>query len=251
MARYIDLNADIGELEGEEGRASDDAILSAVTSCNIACGGHAGDEVSMRETIRLACLHGVKIGAHPSYPDREGFGRRSLGIDAHSLKESLSAQIGRLMQIAGEMGAHIDHVKPHGALYNEAAKDGDLAKLIVDIVVAKGIPVLFGPSNSELQFASETAGLRFIAEGFVDRAYERDGSLTPRTEQGAVLEDASRQIAQAKSLAAGKVRSRTGSMIDLPAQTLCLHGDTANARLTAGRIRSELEALGFEIGIEP
>ena len=248
MSRVIDLNADLGELPGDEGRALDAAILDAVSSCNIACGGHAGDEVSMKATLLLAKERGTRAGAHPSYPDREGFGRRRLNIDDDQLEQNLSDQIADLQKHAGDVGVNVTHLKPHGALYNDAAKDSALADLAARVTKAAGIPVLVGPPNSELQKSAEASGLTFVAEGFADRAYESDGSLVPRSEPGAVIEDETKQSEQALSIAAGHVKTRSGEEIPLPVQTLCLHGDTKGARETAIKIRQALEAAGYQIG---
>ena len=249
MSKMIDLNADLGEMPGDQGRALDAAILDAVSSCNIASGGHAGDDVSMRATLLLAKARGRRAGAHPSYPDREGFGRRRLNIDDDDLETSLSEQVTGLLKHAREVGVSISHLKPHGALYNDAAKDASLAEMVVRVTKTSGIPVLVGPPNSALQRASEQADLGFVAEGFADRAYEKDGSLVPRTEPGAIIEDESRQSAQALSIASGTVKTRSGDVISLPVQTLCLHGDTKGARDAALKIREALEAAGYRIGL--
>ena len=248
MSRMIDLNADLGEMPGDEGRALDAAILDAVSSCNIACGGHVGDDQSMRATLLLAKDRGTRAGAHPSYPDREGFGRRRLNIDDDQLERSLFDQVAGLLKHAGDIGVNVTHVKPHGALYNDAAKDQTLADIVARVTKAAGIPVLVGPPNSLLQSSAEASGLIFVAEGFADRAYEPDGSLVPRSEPGAVIEDEAKQSAQALLIAAGHVRTRSGKEIALPVQTLCLHGDTKGARETAIKIREALEAAGFQIG---
>ena len=237
----VDLNSDIGELDGDEGRALDAMILGAVTSCNIACGGHAGDVVSMRATIREAKSQGVRIGAHPSYPDRKNFGRLSLDMPAEELKASLEQQIEALMVIAAEEGAIISHVKPHGALYNDAAKSKALSETICEAVANTGIETLFGPPKGELKIAAVAAGLSYIAEGFVDRSYEPDGSLSPRNLPGSVHEDLERIIEQAVHLGRnGQVEIRSGGVIALSIKTLCLHGDTHGAAEKALRIRHAL-----------
>ena len=170
MSRMIDLNADLGEMPGDEGRALDAAILDAVSSCNIACGGHVGDDQSMRATLLLAKDRGTRAGAHPSYPDREGFGRRRLNIDDDQLERSLFDQVAGLLKHAGDIGVNVTHVKPHGALYNDAAKDQTLADIVARVTKAAGIPVLVGPPNSLLQSSAEASGLIFVAEGVDDRA---------------------------------------------------------------------------------
>ncbi len=248
MIRSICLNADLGEMPGPEGRALDAAILRFVTRCNVACGGHAGDEPSMRETVRRAALLGVRIGAHPSYPDRTNFGRVSLNLAPERLKSELEAQVAGLLRIAEGEGAIVSHLKPHGALYNDAAKDANLAALIVGVMRSAGIGELVGPPQSALEAAARNAGFVFVAEGFADRAYEADGSLTPRRFPGAVISDEGAVEAAALRMARdGAVLSRTGELLKLGIVTLCLHSDTPGAVAHAARIRHALEAAGFRI----
>lgn len=246
--RRLDLNADIGEISGPEGRALDQAILSAVTSCNIACGGHAGDADSMAATLEMAKKLGVRAGAHPSYPDREGFGRRSVVISESDLKASLKDQVKTLKMLADERDITLTHLKPHGALYNGAAQDALLARIVADVTVESGIGTLVGLPNSEMAKAAEEAGLDFLGEGFADRSYELDGSLTPRDVDGAVLESEVAQKEQALRLADGAVVTRTGPEIALEIQTICLHGDTKGAWEAAVGIRKALLAHGYELG---
>lgn len=249
MARIIDLNADIGELSGAEGRVLDAKILNAVTSCNIACGGHAGDAVSMRETLRLAKQKGVDAGAHPSYPDREGFGRRDMDISLDQLRNSLSSQIADLLNIAEQKGIILSHVKPHGALYNAAAKSKELAMIVAEVTAHAGIQRLVGLPDSAMELAARSQGIEFWGEGFADRSYEQDGSLTPRSVTGAVLECESDQIDQALALSNGLITSRIGEEIHASVQTICLHGDTPGAQRTAMAIRNALIAAGYEVGL--
>ena len=226
----IDLNADLGE-----GDPYDDELLSIVSSCNIACGGHAGDEESMRATVRSAITNGVAIGAHPSYPDREGFGRRSEFMMGDELRKSLVTQINALKKIVTEEGASLSHVKPHGALYNDAVVDRELADTIVDSIVEAASDVaLVGLPNSELQRAAAERSLRFVGEGFIDRAYQADGQLVPRSEPGAVHTSLELVLPQAVSLV-GKT------------DTLCIHGDTPGAAAVAAAVRDELNKQGVEI----
>lgn len=242
------LNADLGELPGIEGRALDAAMLEVVTRCNIACGGHAGDAQTMRQTVERAKVHGVKIGAHPSYPDIANFGRRSLTMPLPELAASLHAQIRLLQEIAEGQGAVVVHLKPHGALYNDAAREAVLAKLITDVAVRAGLGELIGPPKSELEKAALASGLRFLAEGFADRSYEPDGALTPRTVDGAVIEDENLVLAQALAFVQeGKVTVRGGGQIALQIQTLCLHSDTPGAAEHARAIRTGLEQAGIEV----
>ncbi len=240
----IDLNADLGE-----GDVHDDALLEVVSSCNIACGGHAGDAETMAATVRAAIINGVCVGAHPGYPDRDGFGRVSRVLDGDPLYESLTTQVGDLADIAAQLGTRLAHVKPHGALYNDAVADSGLADIIARVVAeAPGAPAFVGMANTELQFAAERHGLEFIAEAFVDRAYEADGTLVPRSEPGAVHGELSVITTQAVRLAeAGQVTARNGEPVDVSADTLCIHGDTPGAAAAARAVRDVLESHGIEI----
>ncbi|MFN3911999.1 5-oxoprolinase subunit PxpA [Hyphomonas sp.] len=248
MTVSICLNADLGEMPGADGRALDAAMLGVVTRCNIACGGHAGDAEIMRETVRTAKINGVQIGAHPSYPDLSNFGRRSIQIAPTELRVSLTAQVRLLAGIAASEGAEVVHLKAHGALYNDAARDEGLARLLAHIAQEAELAELVGPPGSQLEQAAGAAGLRFVAEGFADRSYEADGSLTPRHISGAVIEAPDEVLAQAVTLAMqGAVTARGGARIDLRIQTLCLHGDTPGAAAHARAIRTGLEQAGIAV----
>jgi len=239
MTKRMDLNADLGE-----GCAFDAELMSVVTSCNIACGGHAGDATSMRTALRLAKQHGVAIGAHPSFPDRENFGRTKSSLSGAPLETSLSEQVGDLKRFATEVEVPLTHLKPHGALYNMAAQDPDLAQSICNVMLEL-LPRgwLVGPPGSELEAAAKANGLAFVAEGFADRAYEVDGQLRDRKLEGAVFHDAETQVEQASSIAVHqKVRTHDGSTIPLPVETICVHGDTPGAFEAAKAIRAALEA---------
>ena len=226
----IDLNADLGE-----GEPHDVELLAIVSSCNIACGGHAGDDSSMRETIAAAIANNVAIGAHPSYPDRAGFGRRSAYLGGDELRVSLFEQINALISAAEEQGATLTHVKPHGALYNDAVNDRELADLVAGCVAATVPGAAFvGLPDSEMQRAAYRHSLHFVAEGFIDRAYQDDGQLVPRSEPGAVHKSLELILPQAVSLV-GKV------------DTLCIHGDTPGAVEAAAAVRDVLEKQGVEI----
>jgi UPF0271 protein len=230
MVQEIDLNADLGE-----GDAHDSELLELVSSCNVACGGHAGDANTMSATIELAIKNGVSIGAHPSYPDRDGFGRRSGFMAGVELRDSLIAQIDALLSIAAKQGAAITHVKPHGALYNDAVNDRELAKVIAVAILATVPEAAFvGLPGSELQRAAEDSGLKFIGEGFIDRAYQVDGQLVPRSQPGALLENLDLVLSQASSLV---------EKVD----TLCIHGDTPGAAEIARAVRNSLEQQGVKI----
>lgn len=226
----IDLNADLGE-----GDRYDLELLKIVSSCNIACGGHAGDAETMRSTLLSALESHVSIGAHPSYPDREGFGRRSGYLSGEDLLESLTQQINDLNSLAIDAGVQLSHVKPHGALYNDAVNDRELADLIARAISASVPAAAFvGLPDSELQQAAADFDLTFIAEGFIDRAYQDNGQLVPRSEPGAVHKSLELVLPQAVSLI-GKV------------DTLCIHGDTPGAAEAAAAVRTQLEKQGVTI----
>ena len=226
----IDLNADLGE-----GDPYDAELLKIVSSCNVACGGHAGDAETMRKTALSAIENGVSIGAHPSYPDREGFGRRSGYMSGDELLNSLTTQIDALKSVVMELGSVLTHVKPHGALYNDAVNDRALADVIARAISATVPAAAFvGLPNSELQNAAAEYDLVFVGEGFIDRAYQNDGQLVPRSEPGAVHKSLDLVLPQAVSLV-GKV------------DTLCIHGDTPGAAEAAAAVRQALEKKGVEI----
>jgi len=241
--RSIDLNADLGE-----GCGNDAALMPLISSCNVACGGHAGDAETMVATMALAQEHGVAVGAHPSYPDREGFGRRILSLDGDHLRTALAEQLLACQQAAQETGNALVHMKPHGALYNQAARDAALAFLVVEVSKQHlGDIAVVGPPQSELQAAASSAGLPFIAEGFLDRRYQSDGQLVPRSKANAMIADADARAAQALALASGKTFDAEGGPLQLSVQTLCLHGDTRGAVEIAQHTRSLLEKDGFAI----
>ena len=240
----IDLNADLGE-----GDAYDAELLRVVSSCNIACGGHAGDARSIAATIREALANGVSIGAHPAYPDREGFGRRSRFLTGDALRDALRSQLRDFGREAARLDATVTHVKPHGSLYTDAVVDADLANIIAAAVAGMpGKPALVGQPQTELETAAHAHGLRFVAEAFVDRAYRPDGQLVPRSQPGAVHGDISKIQRQAVSLAReGRVQCPDGSTVAVRADTLCIHGDTPGAAAAARAVRKALEKEGVEI----
>ena len=240
----IDLNADLGE-----GDPYDEDLLRIVSSANIACGGHAGDAESMARTIRSAIANGVAVGAHPGYPDQDGFGRQSGFMQGDALYESLTDQVTALADLAAQLGARVAHVKPHGALYNDAVHDQDLADIIARVTAeAPGAPAFVGMANTELERAAKHHGLRFVAEAFVDRAYEADGTLVSRKEPGAVHENLAVATTQAVRLAEdGQVTARNGDEVSVRADTLCIHGDTPGAAEKAQAVRDVLESHGVEI----
>lgn len=248
MSKAIDLNADMGEYADEEQRAKEAALMPLLSSCSIACGGHTGDAASMRTTARLAKKHGVSAGAHPSYPDRAGFGRRSFLCGPQELQQSLASQIRALLSILEKENMALAHVKPHGALYNDAAKDPQLASLVAGAIrEASKTAILVGPPASALQTAAETAQIKFAAEGFVDRLYQASSALTPRSEPGAMIEDIHRRAAQALALARSDTFKAADGALRLRVKTLCIHSDSPGAIETAKTVRAALEQDGFAV----
>jgi UPF0271 protein len=245
----IDLNCDIGESYGAWTMGQDAQVMPWITSANIACGFHAGDFPTMQHTVALAKQHGVAIGAHVSLPDLQGFGRREMKITPHETHALTLYQIGALAAFARAAGMRVAHVKPHGALYNMAAKDHMLADAIARAVRDFDAQViLVGLANSELTRAGTNLGLRVAHEAFADRRYEAQGSLTPRREPGAVIDDIEAAVAQAVKIASkGKVDIRTGGMLELRADTLCVHGDRPDAGAFARRLREALVAAGATV----
>jgi UPF0271 protein len=236
-APQIDLNADVGERPDGEGIAADAAIIGAVSSVNVACGFHAGNAATMRAVCAEAVLRHKRIGAHVSYLDREGFGRRDIEVDPLSLRQQIVQQIAALRIEAGLEHGRVAYVKPHGALYNRAAVDRTYADAVVSAIAAVDRHLkLLAPPDSELLSAAAAHGIEGVAEGFADRAYRDDGTLVPRGENGAVLTDADAVVAQAVQLAgSGRLRS------------LCLHSDTPGAAGLAIAIRNRLIGAGFEV----
>jgi UPF0271 protein len=239
----IDLNSDIGESFGAYHLGADDAVIKSITSANVACGYHAGDPAVMRRTVRRAREAGVAIGAHPGFPDLAGFGRREMHMSPQDVEDMLLYQIGALAAIAAAEGTRLAHVKAHGALYNMAVRDAALADAIARAVLAfDRTLILFGLPGSELLRAGRDAGLRVAAEGFADRAYEPDGSLTPRARSGSVIEDVAHVVDRAvRMVTEHRVTATDGSDIALDIQTLCTHGDTPGAAELTRRLRDGLE----------
>jgi UPF0271 protein len=245
--RQIDLNADVGESFGPWTMGDDERLIPLVSSVNIACGAHAGDPATMARTVALALAHGVAIGAHPGYPDLAGFGRREIDMSAADLEASLIAQIGALEAIARSQGTSLRHVKPHGALYNRAARDATLAAAIAGAIARLDRRlVLVGLAGSELLAAGRAAGLDVRAEGFADRAYEPDGSLRDRRRNGALL---ARTIsaAQAVAIARDGVVDVGGTPVAVRAETICIHGDGPDAVATATLVRAALAGAGIDV----
>jgi 5-oxoprolinase (ATP-hydrolysing) subunit A len=243
--RLIDLNADLGEGEPEVEKV----LIPLITSANVACGLHAGDPETMKTTVALAVRHGVAVGAHPGFDDRAGFGRREMVIRPETLRDLLIYQLGALHAIARVEGAALAHVKPHGALYNQASVDASLADAIVAAIrLFNPTLALMGRAGSAMERAASAAGQPFIAEAFADRRYQADGSLLHRSEPGAVLTDPDDVARQVRGLITdGEVVASDGSRVRLAFESLCLHGDTPGSPKLAARVRGEMAALGVTV----
>src|SRR5260221_4124724 len=252
LSHSIDLNCDMGE-----GMGSDAAVFPFISSANIACGGHAGNDDTMRRTVELAMQQGVAVGAHRSYPDSANFGRIDIlgaGVSLEELPDIISGQLHRLQVVCREFGVRLRHVKPHGALYNRAARDaavsGVIGRLMLDLDPSL---LLYGLRGSEIQRQADEVGLRFISEVFADRTYRPDGSLTPRTEPHALIEDPTQTVRQVlKMVKEGRVDVYTrdgvsAGEVELAAETVCLHGDGDHAAEFAEMIRAGLLREGIEI----
>ena len=249
MGVQIDLNADVGESFGAYRYGDDEGVLPSVSSANVACGAHAGDPVIMRITVQLAHRLGVAVGAHPGFGDLAGFGRREIHLSTAEIENLVAYQIGALAGVAGLDGIRLTHVKPHGALYNMAARDDAMAAAIARAVRAVDASlVLFGLSGSPLVAAGERAGLRVASEVFADRGYWPDGSLAPRGTPGAVITDIAEVVGRAVGMAQGQpVRCADGTSVSVRAETICIHGDTPGAAALARAVRSGLSAAGMDV----
>jgi UPF0271 protein len=245
----IDLNSDLGESFGPWKMGQDEALMTSITSANVACGFHAGDATVMRQTIALAKRHGVAVGAHPGFQDLQGFGRREMHVSASEVEDLVLYQVAAMAGVAAAEGVRLQHVKAHGALYNMAARDAALARAIARAVVAFDRSLsLFGLPNSPLLAEGERAGLQVAAEIFADRTYEADGSLTSRRVAGSVIHDPAVVVQRAIDMVSTRrVTATNGTTITLDARTLCLHGDTPGAAELARQIRSALEAAGIAV----
>ena len=245
----IDLNCDIGESFGAWTMGDDVGVMPWIASANIACGFHAGDFSTMQQTVLLAKRHGVAIGAHVSLPDLQGFGRREMRVGADEVRAMTLYQLGALAAFTRAAGVRVRHVKPHGALYNMAARDAALADAIARAVRDFDDDlILVGLAGSELPRAGERAGINVAHEAFADRRYQSDGSLTPRREAGAVIEDVDAAVAQALAIATrGEIITRDGATIALRADTICVHGDRPDAAIFARRLRESLAAASVSV----
>ncbi len=245
----IDLNSDLGEHYGSWHMGDDDAILDIVTSANVACGFHAGDPHSMLATVRAAAARGVTIGAHVSYPDLVGFGRRPMEVSHEELMTDVIYQIGALQGIAQAVGTRVAYVKPHGALYNRIARDEAQGAAVIDAMRAINPELpLVALAGAPIIAQAEAAGLRTIAEAFADRAYEADGSLMSRQKPGSVLHDADVVAARMVRLAReGVVESADGALVSIPVDSICVHGDSTGAVAMAQAVRQQLVGAGVKL----
>jgi UPF0271 protein len=246
----MDLNADLGESFGAWTLGDDQRLVEHITSANLACGFHAGDFRVMEATVALCTRAGVAVGAQPGYPDLMGFGRRPLPFEPDEVEALVRYQIGALEAFCRAHHVEMQHVKPHGALYNQAVADPRLATAIARAVASFSRDLaLFGLATSEpMRTAAESAGLRFVPEAFADRRYLADGSLEPRTVAGSVIRDADAAAVQARQIAVdGTVTAVDGTKVQLRAQTICCHGDTPGAVEIAAAVRASLETAGIAL----
>ena len=244
----IDLNCDMGESFGPWVMGNDEAILAQVTSANIACGFHAGDADTMFTTVKAAIAAGVAVGAHPGTPDLQGFGRRVMALGAAEVYNLVVYQVGAMQGFCKALGTRLHHVKTHGALYTMTGKDPALAKAVAQAVHDIDPSLLVYVANANMAEAAQTLGLPVAFEIYADRSYQDDGTLTPRSQPHAMIEDVDQAIAQVKRMVLeGKVRALSGRDVAIRADTLCIHGDQPGAVVFAERIRTALEAEGIAI----
>jgi UPF0271 protein len=245
----VDLNCDMGESRGSHIVGDDASIMPLISSANIACGFHGGDPHVMDRTLSLALAKGVSIGAHPSFHDLEHFGRREMLLTETEVEQIVTYQVAALQGFAQKHGTRLRHVKPHGALYNMSAKDRGYARAIARAVKAIDPQlILFGLSGTVSLQAAADEGLTTCAEVFADRSYQDDGSLTPRTSAGAMIGDPRQAVEQVLMMVKeGRVRTMSGQLIDIKADTICIHGDTPGAVTYARAVREGLESAGIHI----
>jgi UPF0271 protein len=250
VGERIDLNADLGEAFGAYAMGADEAVLVYVTSANVACGFHAGDPTVIDRTVARAVRAGVAVGAHPSHFDLRGFGRREIAADPAEVEADVLYQVGAVAAFARAHGAHLTHVKPHGALYSQAARDEPLARAIARGVARFGRDLaLVGLAGSPaMRRAAEAEGLRFAAEAFADRAYDAEGRLVPRSRPGALITDPASAAAKALRIVRHHVvTSIDGAEVPMRADTLCLHGDNPHVLAIARAVRETLEGAGVNV----
>ena len=245
----IDINSDMGESFGAYKIGNDAGLMKSITSANIAAGFHGGDPSVLRETIKLAKANGVAVGAHPGFPDLVGFGRRELNVTPREAEDFVLYQVAAVAGVAAAEGVRVQHVKPHGALFNMAVRNRELSDAIARAVAAFDRSLLlFGLPGSEILAAGRAAGLRVAAEVFADRAYEPDGQLVSRRKPGAVIHDPERVVARAVKMVTDRgVTAVDGSFVVLEADTICVHGDTPGSDQLAARLRAGFEAAGITV----
>jgi UPF0271 protein len=249
LALRIDLNADVGESFGAYAIGHDAGLMASITSANVAAGFHGGDPSVLRATIRTAKAHGVAVGAHPGFPDLAGFGRRDMTISPREAEDLVLYQIAAVAGVAAAEGVALQHVKPHGALFNMAMREAGLASAIARATAAfSPALILFALPESELVKAGRAEGLRVVTEAFADRAYEADGSLVSRGKAGSVIHDPAAVVARAVRMATdGTVTAVDGSILKLSPDTICVHSDTPGADDLAARLRAALDAAGVTV----
>ena len=238
----MDINSDMGEINRLLDDGTYEKLMEYVTSINVACGGHAGDETMMAAMVVLAKEKGVNVGAHPSYPDREHFGRNDMNMDANELLDTVRDQIQLLADIGTNNGVNLSHVKAHGALYNRAVIDEDIAQTIGEAIIQVD-PLLkvMGLAGSKMLSVFDGLGLDTMAEAFADRSYESDGTLRNRKYDDALITDPNKAALQAKNMVESTVISFEGKAIEMNAQTICIHSDTPNAVAIAEAVREEIK----------
>jgi len=248
VSRTMDLNCDIGESFGPWRMGSDLAMFEFISSANIACGFHAGDPTTMHGVVKAAVAHNVAIGAHTGFPDLQGFGRREMSVSHSEAYAMTLYQVGALTAFVHASGARLHHVKPHGALYNMAAKNRPLADALAQAVrdIDPAL-VFYGLAGSEMISAAKAIGLSTASEVFADRTYEADGSLVSRNISGAMIECEEDALAQVRQMLEGQVRARSGELIQIHADTVCLHGDQPHAVAFAKRLAEELKKDGVRV----
>lgn len=247
--KTIDINCDLGESYGAWKMGNDEGVMPHITSANVACGFHGGDPATIRSTVKLAVANGVAVGAHPSLPDIMGFGRRAMKLTPDEAYDLVIYQAGAVQAFARVAGTRLHHVKCHGAFYNMAATDEGLADGIARAVrdLGDGV-ILYALSGSRMMEAGKRLGIPTVAEVFADRSYQDDGTLTPRTRPGAMIEDESAAVAQALGMVEqGSLRSQSGKTVKVDAGTICLHGDQAGAVQFAAALRSAFKSRGISV----
>jgi len=244
----IDLNSDVGESVSREGLSEEAAMFQSISSANIACGFHAGDRETMNITCEAAVLNSVVIGAHPSYKDRAGFGRRYIDVSQGELTDDIITQIGALQEVTRAVGSEVRYVKLHGALYNATVSDVLHASAVVDALVSLDgeLPLVVPPASVMERLASE-AGIKTFAEAFADRAYSPEGTLLSRRHEGAVITEVSQVVENVMRILDGEIIAADGSPLKISAETICLHSDTPGSRVLAQQVRAALDDAGVQV----